>query len=113
MFYLLYFLTFYYFTKKQQERAKKGIIHRSLLNTKYKSLYHTRKHLQHTYYRFLPQELEMPISTNIYNNKVAIFMLVVEEPLVIVMESKLIADSFRKYFEILWNSSIVVRKYKK
>lgn len=94
-----------YFTKKQQERAKKGIIHRHLINKKYKSLYEQRKKFSHTQFKFLPKELEMPTSTEIYANKVAIFILVKENPMAIIIESKAVSDSFRKYFEHLWKSA--------
>jgi len=93
-----------YFNKKQKERAKKGIIHKSLLNIQYKGLYAARKNLPHTYYKFLPKEFEMPISTDIYSNKVAIFILLKEAPTTIVIESKIVADSFKKYFYAIWNN---------
>src|SRR3989344_5083640 len=52
-----------YFNKKQEIRAKKGIIHKHLLNKKYKSLYERRKKLPHTQFRFLPEDFEMPTRT--------------------------------------------------
>ena len=64
-----------YFNKKQKERARKGIVHKSLLNIQYQHLYQKRKNLPHTYYKFLSKEFEMPISTDIYKNKVAILTL--------------------------------------
>ena len=91
-----------YFNKKQQERAKKGIILRHLLNEKYKSLYKQRKKLPCTYFRFLEEDFEMPTSIEIYSNKVALFILVKENPLVIIIDNKETADSFRKYFEHFW-----------
>ena len=94
-----------YFNKKQKERAEKGIKHKHLLNEKYKSLYQVRQTLKHTEFRFLPKNFEMPTSTEIYKNKVMIFILLQEDPMVILIESKAVADSFRKYFYALWNSS--------
>jgi len=91
-----------YFNKKQIERAKKGIIQKHLINEKYKSLYHKRKNLPHTEFRFLSKELEMPTSTEIYANKVLIFILIPENPMAIMIENKEVAESFRKYFYILW-----------
>ncbi len=92
-----------YFNKKQLERAKKGIVHKQLLNAKYKSLYRARKKMQHTLMRFLPEEFEMPTSTEIYGNSVALFILLVEDPMVIVIESEAVAASFRTYFNHLWS----------
>lgn len=94
-----------HFTHRQKERARKGIKHKHLLNEKYKSLYKKRKKLPHTEYRFLPKEFEMPTSTEIYNNKVAIMILTKENPMAIQIESKEAAASFRKYFYALWKSS--------
>jgi sugar-specific transcriptional regulator TrmB len=91
-----------YFNKKQIERAEKGIIHKHLLNKKYKSLYETRKHLPHTEFRFLSEQMEMPTSTEVYKNKVAIFIVIKENPMVIIIENENVANSFRKYFYVMW-----------
>ncbi|MGV8169672.1 MAG: TrmB family transcriptional regulator [Candidatus Nanoarchaeia archaeon] len=91
-----------YFTNRQKERAKKGIAHRHLLNKKYRALYENRKGLPHTTFRFLSENFEMPLSTEIYGNKVAFFILLKEDPMAIIIESKPMHDSFKKYFEILW-----------
>lgn len=94
-----------YFNKKQKVRAKKGIIHKSIINEQYRALYRARKNLPHTEFRFLPKNLKMPISTEIYANKVSIFILLQESPTTIIIESKAVADSFRKYFYLLWKTS--------
>lgn len=94
-----------YFNQKQKERAKRGIIHKHLLNKKYSSLYKERKQLPHTQFRFLPKELEMPTSIEIYNHKILIFILVKENPLAIMIENKVVAESFKKYFNLLWKIS--------
>lgn len=94
-----------YFNKKQNIRAQKGIIHKSILSQEYQTLYKARKDLPNTFYRFLPKGLAMPISTEIYKNKVAIFILLQEDPLVILIESEVVAEGFRKYFNLLWDAS--------
>ena len=94
-----------YFTKRQKIRAQKGILHKHLLNEKYAPLYEQRKVLPHTEFRFLPKEFEMPTSTEIYDNKVLIFILTPESPLAIMMESEAVAKSFRKYFYALWKTA--------
>ena len=94
-----------YFTKRQGVRAEKGIVHKHLLNEKYKSLYQKRKRLPHTEFRFLPKEIEMPTSIEIYGEKVLIFILLQEDPLAIMIHSKAASDSFRKYFYVLWKSA--------
>ena len=47
----------------------------------------------------------MPTSTDIYADKVIIFILLKEDPMAIMIESKAVAHSFRRYFQILWASS--------
>lgn len=94
-----------YFNKKQKVRAKKGIVHKALINIKYQTLYHARRKLPHTEYRFLPEKFNMPMSTEIYGSKVAFFVLEEQDPMVIVIESKAVADSFRQYFYALWEQS--------
>jgi len=94
-----------YFNKKQKERAKKGIIHKHLLNEKYKELIKERGKLPHTQFKFLPKELEMPTPTEIYKDKILIFILVKENPMAIIIENKQVAESFRKYFYVLWKQT--------
>jgi sugar-specific transcriptional regulator TrmB len=94
-----------HFTHRQKERAKKGIVLKHLLNEKYKALYTARKRIAHSQYRFLPKELEMPTSTEIFGDKVLIMILVQKSPLAILIENKDVADSFRKYFDVLWRTA--------
>lgn len=94
-----------HFTKRQVVRAKKGIIHKHLINEKYKSLYLQRKHLPHTEFRFLPESLEMPTSTEIYADKIIIFILTKENPMAILIKNIEVANSFRKYFYVMWKSA--------
>lgn len=54
--------------------------------------------------RFLSKEYNSPISTFIYNNKVAI-IISKEIPIAFVLENKELADSFRSYFELLWRTA--------
>jgi len=91
-----------YFNKRELERANKGIIHKSIINEKYKSLHKIRKKFPNTQIRFFPKELEMPTTVEIWRNKVAIFIITVENPITIVIESQAAADSFRKYFHRFW-----------
>ena len=94
-----------YFTKRQIARSKKGINLKHLINEKYKSLSQSRGNLPHTTFRFLPKDFEMPTSTEIYANKIIIMILVKENPFAILIESKEVADSFRKYFYALWKTA--------
>lgn len=52
-------------------------------------------------FRVIPKEFSSPATTVIYNNKVAI-MIYTAIPLVIIIKSKELADSYRKHFKLLW-----------
>ena len=91
-----------YFTKKQKEKAKKGIIHKHLINEKYISLYKLRKKLPYTEFKFLPKEFEMPTSIEIYSDKIIIMILTPENPMAIMIKNKEVSKSFKKYFHAMW-----------
>ena len=94
-----------YFNEREKVRDKKGIIHKSIINEKYQSLYKARKNFPNTYFRFFPKELEMPTTVLIWKNKVALYVITKENPITIVMEGEAIASSFKKSFEIMWKSA--------
>jgi len=58
-------------------------------------------HSKTTKYRFLPKEFFDPTSTFIYGNKVAI--IIFGEPMHgLVIDSKILSNTYRKQFELLW-----------
>lgn len=93
-----------YFNKREKFRDDKGVIHKSIINEKYKSIISVRKKFKNTQIRFFSKEMEMPTTVEIWKDKVALFVIT-SNPITIVIESKEVADSFRKYFYILWNNS--------
>ncbi|MDP2946652.1 MAG: helix-turn-helix domain-containing protein [Nanoarchaeota archaeon] len=93
-----------YFNEKEKIRDKRGIIYKMVLNEKYKSLYDARKNYKNTYFRFFPKELEMPTSVLVWKNKVALYV-VTEQPITILIESEAVANSFKKYFNIMWSQA--------
>jgi sugar-specific transcriptional regulator TrmB len=54
--------------------------------------------------RFLPKKFIGVMSTSVYGNKVELFVWT-EDPFVIVIESEELADSYRKFFDILWGTA--------
>lgn len=54
-----------------------------------------------TIVKMLPKHYESPTSTYIYGNKVSIWLWFTI-PVVIVIDSKEVAESYRSYFEVLW-----------
>lgn len=51
--------------------------------------------------RYLPRKYANPLAINIYKDKVAI-ILWKKEPIAIVIKEREVADSYRKYFELMW-----------
>jgi HTH-type transcriptional regulator, sugar sensing transcriptional regulator len=90
-----------YFNEKSKLRSEKGIIYKQILNEKYESVYKARKNLKNTYFRFFPRDLEMPTVVLTWKNKVALYVIT-SEPITILIESEAVANSFRKYFNIMW-----------
>lgn len=54
--------------------------------------------------RYLPEKYSNPLAINIYKDKVAI-ILWKKNPIVIVIKEKEVADSYRKYFELMWKGA--------
>jgi sugar-specific transcriptional regulator TrmB len=51
--------------------------------------------------KYIPQKYANPLAINIWENKVAI-ILWKKSPIAIVIKEKEIADSYKKYFELMW-----------
>lgn len=55
--------------------------------------------------RFLPDKYSSYAALRIYGDKVALLLMSEDEPLAIIIKNKKIADGYRKYFEVIWNSA--------
>ena len=66
-------------------------------------------HTDSTQYKFIPEHFFSPLSTLVFGNKVEI---VIWEPSLttIIVESKKLADSYRKHFDGLWNQASMTYK---
>ena len=51
--------------------------------------------------RFLPKEFTNYATTFIYGNKIA-FQIIIEKPLIIIIENQIIAEGYKKDFEFIW-----------
>jgi len=60
--------------------------------------------LQLTEARYLPQQYYSSVSTNICSDEVAL-VLWNENPIIIRIKNKQVADSYKSYFEVLWNGA--------
>lgn len=88
----------YYFDRYDKLRQKKKIFAKVIFNQKMK------KKIPCAEIRYLPKEYNSHTATNIYGDKVAI-ILWTENPFAILINNKEIADSYRKYFELMWTLS--------
>lgn len=52
-------------------------------------------------FRFVDEDTESPVATNIYGNKIAIIVWT-EEPEAIIIENEAAAKSYKSYFEFMW-----------
>lgn len=90
------------FTEKRiQKKIVFKIIYNEGLREKARQVYGGKAY---TDVRFLPKEYTLPAVTWVYGNKVAIRPSEesLEDTTIIVLENPKIANSFRKYFELLW-----------
>ncbi len=93
----------FYFKWYDRDRVKKRIKTRIIASEKLK------KKIPLSEIRLLPQKYANPLAINIYKDKVAI-ILWKKEPFVVVIKEKEVADSYRKYFELMWRSARNVRE---
>lgn len=85
----------FYFKWYDIDRVKKKIKVRIIATEK------LNKKIPLSEIRYLPQKYANPLAINIYRDKVAI-ILWKKEPLAIVIKNSEIADSYKKYFELMW-----------
>lgn len=93
-----------YFEHWNKERIKRKIMMRIAYSEDAKNqILETTKN-KFVKYREIPKEFATPTTIDIFNNSVA-FVLWTNNPIAFVIESKTTADSFRKYFELLWKKA--------
>lgn len=86
----------------ERKRIKKKIFRRILSFRTQRELFESNDRFKKmTEYRYLDNEYPVPSSTLIYNNKVTLYIWT-SDPLVIDIESAEAAESYRPYFEALW-----------
>lgn len=92
----------FYFPHHEKERIKKRIKLKLLFNesARGKDIATKRECAE---IRFLPPEYSSPVPTTIYNNRIV--TLIWTEPFAIVVENKEVADTYQKYFDLLWKIS--------
>jgi sugar-specific transcriptional regulator TrmB len=89
----------YYFPQHRRRRLEKKIKVRAIFDESARKKAVAKLPLAKI--KYLPDELMGPVSTNIYNGKVAI-MLMLETPTIILIENHKLYEAYRNYFELLW-----------
>ncbi len=88
----------FYFKWYDKNRVKKKIRVRIIASGK------LSKKIPLSEIKYLPQKYANPLAINIYKDKVAI-ILWKKYPIAIVIKEKEIADSYKKYFELMWKTA--------
>jgi sugar-specific transcriptional regulator TrmB len=88
----------FYFKWYDKDRVERKIKTRIIASEKLK------KKIPLSEIRLLPQKYANPLAINIYKDKVAI-ILWKKEPFVIVIKQMEVAESYRKYFELMWRGA--------
>lgn len=91
-----------FFKEYHKKRAQKKIALRHLFNYDAKDRIKITNKIPYTQSRYLPKELDQPVSTSICGSLVALTVYKGKNILTIVIENQIIADAYRKYFEYLW-----------
>lgn len=94
-----------FFLEHTKKRMEKGIKWKAIANSYVKDIKVNGKYMNEYgdfEYRYLPKNFDAPNVVFIYGNKVA-NVLWTKNPIVYVTENKDVAESYRKYFNLLWN----------
>lgn len=85
-------------------RVKKGISANIIYNQDAVEFGERRKSLPHTKVKYLPKKGNTHAWVEIYGDVIAI-VLKKDTPMSIVIKNRLVAESFKMYFNIIWNAS--------
>jgi HTH-type transcriptional regulator, sugar sensing transcriptional regulator len=101
-----------FFIRLNKERVKRGIRSREICDESAKDDMQAQpENNPLSQVRFLPTQVTTPSATTIFKDRVIIFPAETEkEPLLIVIDNKEVADSFRNQFELLWNQEVTISK---
>lgn len=92
-----------FFKNWHDQRAKKKINAKMIFNPEAKNTFgRDREYTPFTEVKYLPKYAASPGTINIYRDCVTISILT-DKPVLIKIQNRIIADSFREYFFLLWN----------
>ncbi|KKP30795.1 MAG: Transcriptional regulator TrmB [Parcubacteria group bacterium GW2011_GWA2_31_28] len=91
-----------FFIEYHKKRAKKKIWLKHLFNYDARERIRVTNKLPYTQSKYLPKELDQPVSTSICGNTIAVTVYERKAILTYVIESEPIAKAYKKYFKFLW-----------
>jgi len=95
-----------YFSDYNNRCRKKGVKTRVIFD--YDAWFRKkRRGRPHATYRYLPKSVKASAFIGIYHDKVGIMVVSENQKLCFLIVNKEIADSYKGYFEFMWNQSIV------
>ena len=89
-----------YYIKRYTNQRKKNKIHMKVIFQSTAK----KKSIPLAEVRYLPEKMASPAATNIYADKVAIIVWS-QNPVIILIKNRAIAESYRKYFNLIWRVS--------
>lgn len=98
---LFYHMLKYYFVWFNKRRIQKKIKLKLIYNESQRK----ERKIKFSEIRYLPKSYTNPAAMNIYADKVAIIHWSKDNPFVILIKDKEIAESYKNYFNILWEIS--------
>jgi len=98
-----------FFVKFNRERASRGIKAKQLFNEKARGELQTLlENNPLAEIRYMPEGIITPAAINVINDRTIIFPQETgDDPLIILIENKEIADSFRAQFKLLWENQTI------
>ena len=91
-----------FFKEYHKERAKRKISLRHIFNYEAKNRIRVTNKLPYTESKYFPKEFDQPVSTSICGDIVAITVYEGYNIQTLVIENKMVANAYKKYFELLW-----------
>jgi sugar-specific transcriptional regulator TrmB len=87
-----------------KKRIKRKIIMKHIYDENATKRINQLNKMQYTYARYLPKMKNSPVSTNVCGDEI-VFILWGENPYIIQIKNKQIANSYKNYFDLLWKIS--------
>ena len=91
-----------HFLENQKQKKELKIDARVILSKSSKNTEQVK--IAYTKFKYIKDEFSSPTTTFIYDDKTAIIVWS-ETPIATLISSKEVADSYRKYFELLWKEA--------